>query len=133
MVKMATEMFGSEFNRYDKQQWSFNLCTLVGMLMAKPESIFFAANSSAGLLETAIFVLDEPTRSARAAGHLAALAARLRAPHLASVRSTYRSACSHALISSLSEFIRVSGGLFPVRLVGPCATPVNQTDEIRLQ
>ena len=56
MVKMATEMFGSEFNRYDKQQWSFNLCTLVGMLMAKPESIFFAANSSAGLLETTIFV-----------------------------------------------------------------------------
>ena len=31
---MATEMFSSEFDRYDKQKQSFNLCTLVGMLMA---------------------------------------------------------------------------------------------------
>ena len=62
-------------------------------------------------MEAAIFVLDEPTRSAHAAGRLAPLAARLRAPRLASARSTYRSAYSHALLSSLSELVGVSGGL----------------------
>ena len=66
------------------------LYTLVGVLMALLESIFSAANSSAGRVEAAIFVLDEPTRSARAAGRLAALTARLRSSRLASVQSTYR-------------------------------------------
>ena len=77
---MAAEMFSCEFSRYDKKQRACNLYTLVGVLMALLESIFPAANSSAGLVEPAIFVLDEPTRSARAAGRLAPLAARLRAP-----------------------------------------------------
>ena len=79
--------------------------------MALLESIFSAANSFAGLVEAAIFVLDEPTRSARAACRLVTLAARLRQRRLASVRSTCRSACSHALISRLSELIGVSSGL----------------------
>ena len=92
---MAAEMFSCEFDRYDKKQRPCNLYTLVGVLMALLESIFSAANSFAGLVETAIFVLDEPTRSARAAGRLAALAARLRAPRSASARSTHRTALSH--------------------------------------
>ena len=62
-------------------------------------------------ISAAIFVLDEPTRSARAAGRLAALAARLRAPRLASARITHWSACSHGLLSSLSERVGVSCGL----------------------
>ena len=65
---MAAEMFSCEFDRYDKKQRPCNLYTLVGVLMALLESIFSAANSFAGLVEAAIFVLDEPTRSARAAG-----------------------------------------------------------------
>ena len=64
-------MFSCEFDRYDKKQRPCNLYTLVGVLMALLESIFSAANSFAGLVEAAIFVLDEPTRSARAAGRLA--------------------------------------------------------------
>ena len=56
---MATKMFSSEFGRYDKKQRACNLYTLVGVLMALLESIVSAANSSAGLVETAIFVLDE--------------------------------------------------------------------------
>ena len=108
---MAAEMFSSEFSRYAKQQHPYSLYTLVGMVIASLQSIFSAANSSAGLVEAAIFVLDEPTRSARAAGRLAALAARLRAPRLASARSTYRSAYSHALLSDLSELVGASGGL----------------------
>ena len=56
---MVTEMFGCEFGRYDKKQRPCNLYTLVGVLMALLESIFSAANSFAGLVETAIFVLDE--------------------------------------------------------------------------
>ena len=88
-------MFGCEFDRYDKKQRACSLYTLVGVLMALLESIFFAANSFAGLVETDIFVLDEPTRSARAAGRLAPLAARLRVPRSASARSTHWSACSH--------------------------------------
>jgi len=56
-------------------------------------------------------VLDEPTRSARAAGRLAALAARLRAPRLASAGSTCWSAYSHALLSDLSESLGVCCGL----------------------
>ena len=55
---MATKMFSSEFGRYDKKQRPCNLYTLVGVLMALLESIFSAANSSAGLVEAAIFVLD---------------------------------------------------------------------------
>ena len=51
---MATKMFSSEFSRYDKKQRPCNLYTLVGMVIAWPESIFFAANSSAGLVEAAI-------------------------------------------------------------------------------
>ena len=61
---MAAEMFGCEFDRYDKKQRPCNLYTFVGVLMALLESIFSAANSFAGLVEAAIFVLDEPTRSA---------------------------------------------------------------------
>ena len=60
--------------------------------MALLESIFSAANSFAGLVEiveTAIFVLDEPTRSARAAGRLAPLAARLRTPRSLGKRSQH--------------------------------------------
>ena len=98
---MATKMFSCELNRYDKKQRPCNLYSLVGVLMTLLESIFSAANSSAGLVEPAIFVLDEPTRSARAAGRLAPLAARLRAPRLVSARSRYRSACSHTLISDV--------------------------------
>ena len=56
---MVTEMFGCEFGRYDKKQRPCNLYTLVGVLMALLESVFFAANSSAGRVEAAIFVLDE--------------------------------------------------------------------------
>ena len=56
---MATKMFSCEFDRYDKKQRPCNLYTLVGVLMALLESIFSAANSFAGLVETAIFVLDE--------------------------------------------------------------------------
>ena len=56
---MAAEMFSSEFDRYDKKQRPCNLYSLVGVLMALLESIFFAANSFAGLVETDIFVLDE--------------------------------------------------------------------------
>ena len=108
---MATEMFSCEFDRYDKKQRPCNLYTLVGVLMALLESIFSAANSFAGLVETAIFVLDEPTRSARAAGRLAPLAARLRAPRSASARSTHRTTFSHALLSRVSELVGVSGGL----------------------
>ena len=108
---MATKMFSSEFGRYDKKQRACNLYTLVGVLMALLESIFSAANSFAGLVETALFVLDEPTRSARAAGRLAPLAARLRAPRLVSARSSHRTAFSHALLSRLSEFAGVSCGL----------------------
>ena len=100
---MAAEMFSSEFDRYDKQQRPCNLYTLVGVLMTLLEIIFSAANSSAGLVEPAIFVLDEPTRSARAAGRLAPLAARLRVPRSASARSTHRTAFSHPLLSDLSE------------------------------
>ena len=96
---MAAEMFSCEFDRYDKKQRPCNLYTLVGVLMTLLESIFSATNSSAGLVEAAIFVLDEPTRSARAAARLAPLAARLRAPHLVSARSRYRSAYSHSLLS----------------------------------
>ena len=108
---MATKMSSCEFDRYDKKQRPCNLYTLVGVLMALLESIFSAANSSAGLVEAAIFVLDEPTRSARAAGRLAPLAARLRAPRSASARSSYRTAFSHPLLSRLSEFVGVSCGL----------------------
>ena len=108
---MAAEMFSSEFGRYDKKQRACNLYTLVGVLMTLLEIIFSAANSSAGRVEAAIFVLDDPTRSARAAGRLAPLAARLRAPHLVSARSRYRSACSHTLLSDLSELVGTSGGL----------------------
>ena len=53
---MATKMFSSEFGRYDKKQRPCNLYTLVGVLMAWLESVFFAANSFAGLVEPAIFV-----------------------------------------------------------------------------
>ena len=56
---MATKMFSCEFGRYDKKQRPCNLHTLVGVLMALLESIFSAANSFAGLVETDIFVLDE--------------------------------------------------------------------------
>ena len=108
---MAAEMFSCEFDRHDKRQRPCNLYTLVGVLMALLESIFSAANSSAGLVETAIFVLDEPTRSARAAGRLAPLAARLRAPRSASARSTHRTAFSHALLSRVSELAGVYCGL----------------------
>ena len=108
---MAAEMFSSEFGRYDKKQRPCNLYTLVGVLMALLESIFSAANSFAGLVETAIFVLDEPTRSAHAAGRLAPLAARLRAPRSASARSSHRTAYSHPLLSDLSELVGVSCGL----------------------
>ena len=108
---MATKMFSCEFDRHDKKQRPCNLYTLVGVLMALLESIFSAANSFAGLVETAIFVLDEPTRSARAADRLAPLAARLRAPRSASARSTHSSAYSHALHSDLSELVGVSCGL----------------------
>ena len=108
---MAAEMFSSEFDRYDKKQRPCNLYTLVGVLMALLESIFSAANSFAGLVEAAIFVLDEPTRSARAAGRLAPLAARLRAPRSASARSTHRTAFSHALLLRVSELAGVYCGL----------------------
>ena len=108
---MATKMFSCEFNRYDKKQRPCNLYTLVGVLMALLESIFSATNSFAGLVEAAIFVLDGSTRSARAAGRLAPLAARLRAPRSASARSTHSSAYSHALHSDLSELVGVSCGL----------------------
>ena len=108
---MATKMFSCEFDRYDKKQRPCNLYTLVGVLMALLESIFSAANSFAGLVETAIFVLDEPTRSARAAARLAPLAARLRAPRSASARSSHRTAYSHPLLSDLSELVGVSCGL----------------------
>ena len=47
---MATKMFSSEFGRYDKKQRPCNLYTLVGVLVALLESIFSAANSSAGLV-----------------------------------------------------------------------------------
>ena len=60
---MAAEMFSCEFDWYDKKQRPRNLCTLVGVLMALLESIFSAANSFAGLVETAIFVLDESRRA----------------------------------------------------------------------
>ena len=56
---MVTEIFICEFNRYDKKQRACNLYTFVGVLMALLESILSAANSFAGLVETAIFVLDE--------------------------------------------------------------------------
>ena len=56
---MAAEMFSCEFDRHAKQQRPCNLYTLVGVLMALLESIFSAANSFAGLVETDIFVLDE--------------------------------------------------------------------------
>ena len=56
---MATDIFSCEFDRYDKKQRPCNLYTFVGVLMALLESVFFAANSFAGLVETAIFVLDE--------------------------------------------------------------------------
>ena len=46
---------------HTKKQRPCNLYTLVGVLMALLESVFSAANSSAGLVEAAIFVLDEPT------------------------------------------------------------------------
>ena len=111
---MVTEMFGCEFGRYDKKQRPCNLYTFVGVLMALLESIFSAANSFAGLVETAIFVLDEPTRSAHAAGRLAPLAARLRAPRLASAHSTHWSACGLLACSTLgdvSELVGVSSGL----------------------
>ena len=108
---MATKMFSCEFGRYDKKQRPCNLYTLVGVLMALLESIFSAANSFAGLVETAIFVLDEPTRSARAAGRLAPLAARLRAPRSASAHSSHRAVYSHPLLSDLSELAGVSCGL----------------------
>ena len=55
---MAADMFSCEFDRYDKKQRVCNLYTLVGVLMALLESIFSAANSFAGLVETAIFVLE---------------------------------------------------------------------------
>ena len=37
---MAAEMFGCEYDRYDKKQRPCNLYTLVGVLMALLESIF---------------------------------------------------------------------------------------------
>ena len=49
-------------NRYDKKQRPCNLYTLVGVLMALLQIIFSAANSFAGLVETAIFV-SEPDYS----------------------------------------------------------------------
>ena len=49
---MATKMFSCEFDRYDKKQRPCNLYTLVGVLVALLESIFSAANSFAGLVET---------------------------------------------------------------------------------
>ena len=110
---MATKMFSCEFDR------PCNLYTLVGVLMALLEIIFSAANSFAGLVETAIFVLDEPTRSARAEGRLAPLAARLRAPRSASARSTHRTVFSHAVLSRVSEFVGVYCGL----LVWPARVP----------
>ena len=108
---MATKMFGCEFDRYDKKQRACSLYTLFGVLMALLESIFSAANSFAGLVEAAIFVLDEPTRSARAEGRLAPLAARLRAPRSASARSTHRTSFLHPLLSDLSGLAGVSCGL----------------------
>ena len=100
--------------------------------MAWLESVFFAANSFAGLVKPAIFVLDGPTRSARAAARLAPLVARLRAPRLVSARSRYRSAYSHALLSGLSELVGWCLW-WAVGLVGPCAAPVEQTHTIRVQ
>ena len=87
---MVTKMFGCEFGRYDKKQRPCNLYTIVGVLMALLESIFSAANSFAGLVETAIFVLDERRAvPALQPALLAPLAARLRAPRLVSARSTH--------------------------------------------
>ena len=34
LLKMAAEMFSSEFSRYDKLQHPYNMYTLVGMVIA---------------------------------------------------------------------------------------------------
>ena len=130
LLKMAAEMFSSEFDRYDKKQRPCNLYTLVGVLMALLESIFSAANSSAGLVETAIFVHCWMSRRAvpalqaalRRSPHACArrarqaLAARTEPPS----RMLYSCVCSRCL-------------LWAVGLVGPCAALVDQTHEIRLE
>ena len=80
--------------------------------MALLESTFSAANSSAGLVETAIFVLDErrAVPALQAALRRSQPACARRARQALAARS-HRSAYSHSLLSGLTELAGVSCGL----------------------